>query len=137
MEGKEAARPLPYSTNLASNSPLDARKTMAELENRRINLARQAELLSVNRTSLYRLPPTTEWSELDLDDMRLIDEIYTAHPYYGYRRIAEQMQRCGRQINRKRVRRLMRIMGIQGICPGPNLLTAGTVPNVIRSRTRG
>lgn len=94
---------------------------MAELENHRINLTRQAELLSVNRTSLYRLPPTKGWSEPDLADMRLIDEIYTAHPYYGYRRIAERMQQCGQQINHKRVRRLMRIMGIQGICPGPNL----------------
>jgi putative transposase len=53
--------------------------------------------------------------------MRLIDEIYTACPFYGYRRITAEMQLRGRQINRKRVRRLMRVMGIQGICPGPNL----------------
>jgi putative transposase len=53
--------------------------------------------------------------------MRMIDEIYTAHPYFGYRRITVQVQKKGRIINRKRVRRLMQIMGIQGICPGPNL----------------
>ena len=53
--------------------------------------------------------------------MRLIDEIYTVCPFYGYRRITAEMQLRGRQINRKRVRRLMRVMGIQGICPGPNL----------------
>ena len=94
---------------------------MAEPGNARINLSRQAYLLTVNRTSLYRQPPTTTWSQKDLDDMRLIDEIYTACPFYGYRRITAEMQLRGRQINRKRVRRLMRVMGIQGICPGPNL----------------
>jgi putative transposase len=107
--------------NLASSSTVEERKSMAEPGNDRINLSRQAYLLSVNRTSLYRQPPTTTWSQKDLDDMRLIDEIYTACPFYGYRRITAEMQLRGRQINRKRVRRLMRVMGIQGICPGPNL----------------
>lgn len=97
------------------------RKSMAEPRNDRINLSRQAYLLSVNRTSLYRQPPSTTWPQKDLDDMRLIDEIYTACPFYGYRRVTAEMQLRGRQINRKRVRRLMRVMGIQGICPGPNL----------------
>ena len=97
------------------------RKSMAEPGNARINLSRQAYLLTVNRTSLYRQPPTTTWSQKDLDDMRLIDEIYTVCPFYGYRRITAEMQLRGKQINRKRVRRLMRVMGIQGICPGPNL----------------
>jgi putative transposase len=94
---------------------------MAEPDNKRLNLSRQAELLSINRTSLYRQPPTTTWSEIDLKDMRLIDEIYTSCPFYGYRRITAQMQQKGRKINRKRVRRLMRIMGLSGISPGPNL----------------
>ena len=107
--------------NLALSSTVEERKSMAEPGNYRINLSRQAYLLTVNRTSLYRQPPTTTWSQKDLDDMRLIDEIYTACPFYGYRRITAEMQLRGRQINRKRVRRLMRVMGIQGICPGPNL----------------
>jgi len=94
---------------------------MAEPGNQRLTLSRQAELLSVNRTSLYRKPAGQGWPELDLDDMRLIDEIYTAHPFFGYRKIAEAMREKGIHINRKRVRRLMRIMGLQGICPGPNL----------------
>lgn len=94
---------------------------MAEPGNQRLTLSSQAELLSVNRTSLYRNPAVREWSELDLSDMRLIDEIYTASPFFGYRKIAENMREKGRNINRKRVRRLMRIMGLQGICPGPNL----------------
>ena len=94
---------------------------MAEPRDKTINLSRQAELLSVNRTSLYRSPVASTWPEIDLGDMRMIDTIYTAKPFYGYRRITEEMQRNGRAINRKRVRRLMRVMGIHGICPGPNL----------------
>jgi transposase-like protein len=69
--------------NLALSSTVEERKSMAEPGNYRINLSRQAYLLTVNRTSLYRQPPTTTWSQKDLDDMRLIDEIYTACPFYG------------------------------------------------------
>jgi putative transposase len=50
-----------------------------------------------------------------------IDEIYTAYPFYGSRRIAVQLRREGQLINRKAVQRHMREMGIAGICPGPNL----------------
>ncbi|NSW92576.1 MAG: transposase [Firmicutes bacterium] len=87
---------------------------MAELDNKRLSLSRQAQLLSINRTSLYRSPASYAWSETDLADMRLIDRIYTAKPYYGYRRITDAMRKEGKSINEKRVRRLMRIMGIQG-----------------------
>lgn len=53
--------------------------------------------------------------------MRLIDEEYTKSPFYGSRRIRVYLQEKLQQpINRKRVQRLMRIMGIQGIAPGPN-----------------
>jgi len=106
--------------NLASSSTVETRKAMADPGNYSISLTRQAYLLTVNRSSLYR-QPTNRWSQTDLDDMRLIDEIYTKCPFYGYRRITAEMQAKGRQINRKRVRRLMGIMGIQGISPGPNL----------------
>ena len=52
---------------------------------------------------------------------RAIDELYTRHPVYGSRRIAVELQRQGWTVNRKRVQRCMREMGIEGICPGPNL----------------
>lgn len=107
--------------NLASSSTAEARKAMVEPKDRQISLSRQAHLLTVNRTSLYRQPAGPNLTDIDLADMRMIDEIYTMCPYYGYRRITAQMQLKGREINRKRVRRLMRIMGIQGISPGPNL----------------
>jgi putative transposase len=52
--------------------------------------------------------------------MRLIDEEYTRHPFYGSRRIRVYLQEAlGRAVNRKRVQRLMRVMGIQGVAPGP------------------
>ena len=53
--------------------------------------------------------------------MRLIDEIYTRCPFYGSRRISEQLSRDGDEsCNRKRIQRLMRIMGIRGVAPGPD-----------------
>lgn len=79
----------------------------------------QTELLSLNRTSLYYQPVLPSAEEVALKHR--IDEIYTEFPFYGSRRIAAQLRREGRYINRKAVQRHMREMGIAGICPGPNL----------------
>ena len=79
----------------------------------------QTELLSLNRTSLYykQVPPSDE----EIAIKHRIDEIYTRYPFYGYRRITNQLNREGMNVNHKRIQRYMREMGIQGICPGPNL----------------
>jgi len=53
--------------------------------------------------------------------MDLIDRQYTETPFYGSRRMTAQLGRCGHQVNRKRVQRIMRLMGLQTIFPGPNL----------------
>ena len=53
--------------------------------------------------------------------MHQIDQIYTACPFYGVRRITQQLKRNGLRVNHKRVHRLMRLMGIQAIYPKPNL----------------
>lgn len=79
----------------------------------------QAELLGLNRSSLYYKP--VEPSEDELALKRRIDEIYTECPFYGSRRITAILHREGLQVNRKAVQRHMREMGIAGICPGPNL----------------
>jgi putative transposase len=58
------------------------------------------------------------------EELRLkhrIDELYTAYPFYGSRRITVVLQREGHQVNRKRMQRYMRQMGLWGLCPGPNL----------------
>lgn len=82
-------------------------------------LSVQADLLSLSRSSLYyqSVPPSLE--EVTLKHR--IDELYTAYPFYGSRRITAQLRREGQVINRKAVQRHMQEMGIMGICPGPNL----------------
>ena len=57
--------------------------------------------------------------------MRLIDEQYTAYPFYGSRKMTEWLTRQGEEINRKRVQRLMRVMGLEAIYPKPRLSAAG------------
>ena len=84
-----------------------------------IAIKTQAELLSLNRTSLYYKPVGVSEEEVALKNR--IDEIYTEHPFYGSRRIAAVLRREGREVNRKAVQRHMREMGIAGVCPGPIL----------------
>lgn len=56
--------------------------------------------------------------------MRLIDEEYTRHPFYGYRRLTAWLRREGYEVNFKRIRRLMRLMGIEAVYQKPNLSKA-------------
>lgn len=79
----------------------------------------QCELLSVNRSGLYYLPHTVDSATLQLQ--RRIDEIYTASPFYGVRKITAQLRSEGRLVNHKAVARHMQRMGLRAIYPGPNL----------------
>lgn len=85
--------------------------------NEQVSLRRQCELLGLNRASYY-YEPVGE-SELNLELMHRIDEIYTQSPFYGRLRMAAQLRRDGYQVNHKRVRRLMQKMGLQAIYPRP------------------
>lgn len=76
-------------------------------------------MFSVNRSSYYYEHEAE--TELNLGLMRLIDEIYTEIPSYGSRRITEVLLRKGYEVNRKRIQRLMLVMGIEVIYPKPNL----------------
>lgn len=78
----------------------------------------QAELLGLNRSGLYYVPQAPSSEELIIK--RRIDEIYTAHPFYGSRKIRAVLGQ-ERVINRKAVQRHMREMGLVAIYPGPNL----------------
>jgi len=60
-------------------------------------------------------------NEYNLGLMDLIDRQYLKTPFYGSRRITAYLRQYGHEVNRKRVQRLMRLMGLKGICPGPNL----------------
>lgn len=84
-----------------------------------LSLSLQAELLSLNRSSLYYRPVCPSAEEVMLKHR--IDALYTDYPFYGSRRITAQLCREGVTINRKAVQRHMREMGIAGIYPGPNL----------------
>lgn len=94
---------------------------MADLNHPQIGLKRQAELLSVNRTSLYRRDKAHREREENIRLMHCIDEIYTKHPYFGYRRMTWFLRDLGHHVNRKRTRRLMRLMGLEAVYPKPNL----------------
>lgn len=93
---------------------------MIEKSDKKLSVVKQAELLSINRTSLYYKPVPTRDEEYLVK--RIIDEVYTVHPDFGYRRMTTILIRdYDITINRKRTRRYMRDMGIHGFCPGPNL----------------
>lgn len=79
----------------------------------------QCELLSVNRSGLYYLPRAVDSATLQLQ--RRIDEIYTASPFYGVRKITAQLRSEGCLVNHKAVARQMQRMGLRAIYPGPNL----------------
>ena len=80
---------------------------------------RQCELLSLARSSLYYQP--REESEENLAVMRQIDQLYTKWPFLGSRRLSVYLSRQGWQVNRKRVQRLMRLMGLEAIYPKRSL----------------
>lgn len=82
-------------------------------------MRRQCELIGLNRASYYYQPAKASDENLIL--MRLIDEQYLETPEYGYRVMTDILHRKGYHVNRKRVLRLMRKMGIQAIYPKPNL----------------
>ena len=81
------------------------------------SVRRQCELLGLARASLY-LEPLGESAE-NLELMRLIDEQYLKTPFFGSRRMVLWLAKQGRVVNRKRVRRLMQLMGVEAIYPKP------------------
>jgi putative transposase len=81
-----------------------------------ITIARQCELLGISRATHYYRPVPKDDAPL----MRQIDELYTKCPFYGARRITKRLHRDGTPVNHKRVERLMREMGIEGVQPKRN-----------------
>src|SRR6266404_289605 len=81
-------------------------------------VTRQCGLMTVSRSSVYRPPAPA--SDEDLAIMALIDRQYLARPYYGSRRMAAWLATQGHQVNRKRVQRLMRLIGLVAVYQRPN-----------------
>jgi putative transposase len=83
----------------------------------RLSIRRQCVLLGLSRSGVYR--PLRPVSDADLLLMRRIDELFTAFPFLGSRRMAEMLGTKEQPINRKRMQRLMRKMGIAALGPKP------------------
>ena len=84
-----------------------------------MSVSQQCAVLDLPRSSFYYQPVGV--SEEDLRLMRLLDEQYTATPFYGSRRMQVALQRAGHGVNRKHVQRLMRVMGLEAVGPTPRL----------------
>ena len=84
-----------------------------------MSIKRQCELLNISRSSYYYEPQPISDEEQTL--LRLLDEKYLKRPYYGTRRMTIYLRSKGFEVNRKRVRRLMRQLGLWTVYPKPNL----------------
>jgi putative transposase len=88
-----------------------------------LSVRRQCQLIGLNRATYYLTPAEESAGNLAL--MRLIDEQYTACPFYGSRRITAWLVSRGHEVNRKRVQRLLRVMGLEAIHPKPRRPATG------------
>ena len=87
------------------------------------SIRRQCELLEISRTAYYYQPCPETAENLEL--MRRLDELHLEHPVYGSRRLTVMLRREGREVNRKRVSRLLGLMGIEAIYPRRSLSQPG------------
>jgi putative transposase len=90
---------------------------MIELYHPQLSVRRQCELVGLNRSGVYYQPACASLENLHL--MRLMDEQYLKTPFYGSRRLTVWLNSRGLAVNRKRVQRLMRLMGLEAIYPRP------------------
>ncbi|ATR79643.1 IS3 family transposase [Moraxella osloensis] len=97
---------------------LEARKQLLEPNSKEFSTRKQCELLGINRSSLYYQPKPI--SELDITLMNLLDKQYTKAPFYGVKRMTVYVRQLGYNVNHKRVRRLLRQMGLDAIYQRPN-----------------
>ena len=93
------------------------RKRMIRRDHPGMSLSQQCSLLSISRSSFYYTPKGESPANLAL--MRRIDELFLKYPFYGSRQIVRQLRREGVCVGRHRVRRLMRLMGLQAIYQAP------------------
>jgi putative transposase len=102
-----------------------------------LSVRRQCALLGLARSGVYRRPAAPDPEQLAL--MRWLDEQYLATPFYGSRRMTVELRRPGRPVNRKRVQRLMRLMGLEALSPKPKTSRAAAqhrvYPYLLRAMT--
>jgi putative transposase len=95
---------------------------MVESDHAKLSIEKQCHLLGIHRSGYYYQPRPE--SETNLALMRLLDEQYMRTPFYGARRLHESICSLGYDVNIKRIRRLMRLMGLEAIYPKPNISRA-------------
>ena len=101
----------------------------------RLAVARRCELLHVARSTVYYRP--TGIAAEDLALMRLLDEIHLECPFYGSRRLRDELETQGHPVNRKRVQRLVRQMGLRALYPKPRTSQPGVGHTVYPYLLRG
>lgn len=101
----------------------DRRRAVIERDHPLLSVARQCELVSIGRSTFYRVPAPEPAENLAL--MRLLDEQFLETPWYGSRQMVRHLRRLGHAVGRKRVRRLMATMGLAPIYQRPRT----TVPH--------
>jgi len=93
---------------------MSERKAMVT-KSHKVPVSTQCHLLELNRSTVYY--QASEVSEADLKVMRQIDQFHLRYPFYGSRRIRDRFEDKGMKVNRKRIQRLMRLMGIEALYP--------------------
>jgi putative transposase len=114
----------------------DLKRSLVEPENPHLSIRRQCQLLGLSRSTYYLGPATASAEDLRL--IRLIDQQFLRTPFYGSRRMTVFLERSGETVNRKRVRRLMALMGLEAVHPQPRTtlaaLDARAYPYLLRDR---
>ena len=111
------------------------RRAMVERSGKDLSVRRQCALVGVARSGIYRPKPVAGGDDLAV--MRRIDELHLELPFYGSRRMTFELNKEGRGVNRKRVRRLMRVMGIEALVPRPGTSKAAPGHKIYPSLLRG
>ena len=123
----EQGGPAPNGGDLAAKKgalTLAQKRACMDPSDAQFSIRQQCQLVGLARSSWY-VHPATE-SEENLQLMRLLDQQYLRTPFYGVRRMTAWLQREGHEVNDKRVRRLLRLMGLEAIYPKPRLSQPGT-----------
>jgi putative transposase len=98
---------------------LEDKRQLVDADHQQISQRRQCQLLGLHRSGLFYQPQGESSENLKL--MNLLDEQYTRTPFYGVARMTAWLKQQGQAVNEKRVRRLLRKMGLEAIYPKPHL----------------
>jgi hypothetical protein len=112
-----------------------ARLALVDPADPALSIAAQCRLLKVARSTLYYRPVPVSADDLTL--MRQMDELHLAYPFYGSRRLAAALQRDDWSVNRKRIKRLRQVMGLEAIYQKPNTSQAHPYHKVYPYLLRG